>query len=189
MEIISFHLGYSFQKESNLYDFASCLQGCHLAAARHGNFKKERKMLEMQNIDHVGIRISDREKSVAFYELLGFEMIADGGYDHGHPLVMLHPSGININLLGPATARAGENVLMDEDAKYPGITHLAIKMVSAEDTEAFAVAQGIEITGRRSFRGTKTIFIRDPDRNVLELVGPGPSVATLIAEQVNEAKS
>lgn len=142
-------------------------------------------MLEMSNVDHVGIRISDRAASVTFYERLGFELIADGGYDHGHPLVMLHPSGININLLGPATAMQGENILMDEAAKYPGITHLAIKMKSAEDTRTFVEANGIQITGERSFRGTETIFIRDPDRNVLELVGPGPSVATLIAEHVH----
>lgn len=142
-------------------------------------------MLEMSNVDHVGIRISDRAASVAFYELLGFELIADGGYDHGHPLVMLHPSGININLLGPATAMHGENILMDQSDKYPGITHLAIKMKSAADTRSFVEANDIKITGERSFHGTKTIFIRDPDRNVLELVGPGPSVATLIAEHVH----
>lgn len=142
-------------------------------------------MLEMTKIDHIGIRISDRDRSVAFYQLLGFKLIADGGYDQGHPLVMLHPAGININLLGPATARAGENVLMDEAEKYPGITHVAIKMKSAEDAEAFVTANNIAITGRREFRGTKTIFIRDPDRNVLELVGPGPSVAELIEEHVH----
>ena len=96
-------------------------------------------MLEMQNVDHVGIRISDRAASVAFYELLGFSLIADAGFDDGHPLVMLHPSGININLLGPATGKAGENVLMDHDVKYPGITHVAIKMKSAKDTEAFMI--------------------------------------------------
>ena len=143
----------------------------------------------MDNIDHIGIRISDRERSVAFYELLGFEMVADGGFDEGHPIVMLHPSGINFNLLGPANAKQGENVLMDEDVKYPGITHVAIKMQSAEDTETFVTANNIAITGRRSFRGTETIFIRDPDRNVLELVGPGPSVSTLITEQVHEQNS
>lgn len=142
-------------------------------------------MIEISNFDHIGIRISDREKTVAFYELLGFELIADGGFDQGHPLVMLHPSGININLLGPATAKAGENILMDEKPKYPGITHLAVKVKDADATEAFVTANGIDITGRRNFRGTKTIFIRDPDRNVLELVGPGPSVATLIAEHVH----
>lgn len=142
-------------------------------------------MLDINNFDHIGIRISDRTASVSFYELLGFKLIADGGYENGHPLVMLHPSGININLLGPATARAGENVLMDEPEKYPGITHLAVKVKDAEATEAFVVQSGIVITGRREFRGTKTIFIRDPDRNVLELVGPGPSVAELIAEHVH----
>ncbi|MGI9436112.1 MAG: VOC family protein [Geminicoccaceae bacterium] len=142
-------------------------------------------MLKMRHVDHVGIRISDRERAVAFYECLGFELIADGGFDQGHPLVMLHPSGININLLGPADAKAGENVLMDKPEKYPGITHIAIKMKSAEDTEAFVNANDIAITGRREFRGTKTVFIRDPDRNVLELVGPGPSVAELIREHVH----
>lgn len=143
-------------------------------------------MLEISNFDHIGIRIGDREKSVAFYELLGFKLIADGGYDKGHPLVMLHPSGLNINLLGPATQKAGENVLMDMPEKYPGITHLAVKVRDAEATERFVRENGIAITGRRTFRGTKTIFIRDPDRNVLELVGPGPAVADLIAEHVHE---
>lgn len=142
-------------------------------------------MIEISNFDHIGIRISDREQSVTFYEMLGFELIADGGFEQGHPLVMLHPSGININLLGPATARPGENILMDEKAKYPGITHLALKVKDAEATEAFVAANGIAITGRRDFRGTKTIFIRDPDRNVLELVGPGLLVAELIAEHVH----
>ena len=141
--------------------------------------------IEISNFDHIGIRISDRKKSVEFYELLGFDLVADGGFDQGHPLVMLHPSGININLLGPATAKPGENILMDEKPKYPGITHLAVKVKDAEATEEFVTANGIAITGRRDFRGTKTIFIRDPDRNVLELVGPGPSVADLIAEHVH----
>lgn len=145
-------------------------------------------MIDISNFDHIGIRISDRARTVAFYELLGFELIADGGFNHGHPLVMLHPSGININLLGPATARLGENILMDDKPKYPGITHLAVKVKDAEATEAYVTEHGIEITGRREFRGTKTIFIRDPDRNVLELVGPGPSVATLIAEHVHQDK-
>ncbi len=143
-------------------------------------------MLEMSSIDHVGVRISDRDRSVEFYELLGFELIADGGFDQGHPLVMVHPGGINFNLLGPATARRGENVLMDEKDKLPGITHVAIKMGSAEDTQAFVEANNIPITGRRSFLGTETIFIRDPDRNVLELVGPGPEVSELISYHMHE---
>lgn len=142
-------------------------------------------MLDIDRFDHIGIRISDRKRSVSFYESLGFELIADGGYDKGHPLVMVHPSGININLLGPATHNHGRNILMDDAEKSPGITHLALKMKDADAVETFVVEHGIEITGRRTFRGTKTIFIRDPDRNVLELVGPGPSVADLISDHIH----
>jgi len=142
-------------------------------------------MIEITNFDHIGIRISNKEQSVAFYELIGFALVADGGFDNGHPLVMLHPSGIDINLLGPANAKPGENILMDEELKYPGITHLAVKVKDAKATEEFVTKNNIAITGRREFSGTSTIFIRDPDRNVLELVGPGPSVATLIAEHVH----
>jgi lactoylglutathione lyase len=144
-------------------------------------------MLGIQNVDHVGLRVGDRDRSVAFYETLGFELIADGGFDKGHPIVMRHPSGLVFNLLGPATKGRGENILMDVDEKYPGYTHVALKMASIEDTEALLGQQGIAITGRREFRGVSTVFIRDPDRNVLELVGPGPSVAELIAEHVHEA--
>ena len=66
-----------------------------------------------------------------------------------------------------------------------GVSTPAHAQGDAEATEDFVTANGIAITGRRDFRGTKTIFIRDPDRNVLELVGPGPSVAELIAEHVH----
>ena len=80
-------------------------------------------MLGIESVNHVGIRISDRARSTAFYERLGFEIVIDGGYDAGHPIVMRHPSGLVFNLLGQATSRAGENVLMDEREKFPGITH------------------------------------------------------------------
>jgi len=144
------------------------------------------KMLNMTNVDHVGIRISSRQKSLPFFELLGFKLIADGGFEAGHPLILAHPSGVVLNLLGPATGKQGENVLMDEDTKFPGITHVAFKMSSAEETEAFIVANNITITGRHTFRGITTIFIRDPDRNVLELVGPGPSITDQITDDMHD---
>lgn len=139
-------------------------------------------MLDIQRLDHVGIRISDRESSIAFYERLGFEVVIDGGYDAGHPIVMRHPSGLVFNLLGPANKRQGENVLMDEVDKYPGITHVALKINAIEDAERLFADGGIAVTGRREFRGVMAVFVRDPDRNVLEIIGPGPDVAELIAD-------
>lgn len=137
-------------------------------------------MLGIHRLDHVGIRISDRDCSVAFYEALGFEFITDGGFDEGHPIIMRHPSGLVFNLLGPATSRQGENVLLDVTDKYPGITHVALKVDSIEDAEALFTEADIKIAGRREFRGVKAVFVRDPDRNVLEIIGPGPDVADLI---------
>ena len=146
-------------------------------------------MLGLQKIDHVGLRIGDRDKSLAFYEKLGFELVSDAVFDNGHPIIMQHPSGLVLNLLGPATRGQGENILMDVADKYPGYTHVAFNIDSVEDAEALFEKQGIAITGRRKFRGGEALFIRDPDRNVLELVGPGPSITDLISDQMHASPS
>ena len=75
-------------------------------------------------------------------------------------------------------------ILMDVEGKYPGYTHVALKLASVEQAEQLFQETGVAITGRRSFRGVDTVFIRDPDRNVLELVGPGPTVSELIRDHV-----
>ena len=85
-------------------------------------------MLDSASIEHIGIRISDRDVSVTFCETLGFCFVAGAAYDQGHPIVMRHPSGLVVNLLGPANVMQGENILMDRPDKYPGITHVALKM-------------------------------------------------------------
>ena len=59
-------------------------------------------MLEIEKVDHVGIRVSDKQVSIDFYRQLGFELITDVGFDKGHPVIMRHPSGDVLNLLGPA---------------------------------------------------------------------------------------
>lgn len=82
---------------------------------------------------------------------------------------MTHPSGVVINLLGPANASAGTNILMDVPEKHPGITHVALTVSSLEDAKAFMAENEIEITGSFSFGKMSAIFVRDPDRNVIEL--------------------
>ena len=126
-------------------------------------------MLNIESVNHVGIRISDRRQSTDFYSLLGFELISDHGFDDGHPIVMRHPSGVVLNLLGPATVTDNRNVLMDVDEKYTGITHVALTVSSLNETRSFVEANGIAITGSFSFGNMSAIFIRDPDRNVIEL--------------------
>ena len=126
-------------------------------------------MLDIQSVNHVGIRIGDKQQSIGFYSVLGFELISDHGFEDGHPIVMKHPSGVVLNLLGPATADDGRNILMDVDEKYTGITHVALTVSSLDDAKAFVDDNGIAITGSFSFGNMSAIFIRDPDRNVIEL--------------------
>ena len=126
-------------------------------------------MLGIESVNHVGIRISDKATSIGFYQTLGFELKADAGFDQGHPVIMKHPSGVVLNLLGPATVADNSNILMDVDNKYTGITHFALTVSSLDDAKAFMANKDIKITGSFSFGAMSAIFIRDPDRNVIEL--------------------
>jgi len=63
---------------------------------------------------------------------------------------------------------------MDVGDKYPGYTHLALRVGSIKGTIEVLKENGIRITqGPVSFdrSGHVSIFVRDPDRNVIELRG------------------
>lgn len=126
-------------------------------------------MLNIESVNHVGLRIRDRDVSVAFYRLLGFSEESDAGFDAGHPIVMRHPCGVVINLLGPSDSGDGCNILMDVDERYPGITHLALTVTSLDEAKDYLKACDIPLTGAFRYRGMSAVFIRDPDRNVIEL--------------------
>ena len=126
-------------------------------------------MLGIEKVDHVGIRVSDKTRSIEFYQALGFETLADIGFDQGHPVIMQHPSGVVLNLLGPSNTGNDKNILMDVDEKYPGITHVSFKVASMDEARRFLKDRGIALTGEFTFKGMHAIFIRDPDRNVIEL--------------------
>lgn len=125
-------------------------------------------MLDIKKIDHVGIRVSEKKSAIAFYELMGFKLITDIGFEKGHPIIMQHSSGVVLNLLGPGTPHPDRNVLMDIDFKYPGYTHMALRVGSLSDARAFFEGQGIAITGSFAFKDLSAIFVRDPDGNVIE---------------------
>jgi len=126
-------------------------------------------MLKIESVNHVGIRIRDKETSAKFYEVLGFEFLSDAGFEDGHPIIMKHPSGVVLNLLGPANVGENSNILMDVDEKYTGITHFALTVESLKEAKTFLADNAIKITGSFSFGNMSAIFIRDPDRNVIEL--------------------
>ncbi len=147
-------------------------------------------MLPIEKVDHVGIRVSQKQVSIDFYEGLGFETLTDAGFEQGHPVIMRHPSGVVINLLGPSNASSQTNILMDVDEKHPGITHVSFKIASMDAAKAFLEKTGIELTGEFSFKGMHAIFIRDPDRNVIELdayAGAEPLTRTKPSDEAMES--
>jgi lactoylglutathione lyase len=119
---------------------------------------------------HIGIRVHDLERSVRFYELLGFTKTA--GPLGPEPVAILdHPSGVEINLILNAPDPAAPNVLMDGPAKHPGITHIALLCPDILAAKERLEAAGFPLSGAPVQFGptAKGIFVRDPDRNVIEL--------------------
>jgi lactoylglutathione lyase len=119
---------------------------------------------------HVGIRVHDLERSVRFYALLGFTKTA--GPIGPEPVAILeHPCGLEINLVLNAPDAGAPNVLMDVAEKHPGITHIALLCPDILAARARLEAAGIALSGGpvRFGPAAQGIFVRDPDRNVIEL--------------------
>lgn len=134
------------------------------------------EFIEIEKIDHVGIRVMDVARSLRFYQVLGFQLVHTD--THAPVFVLQHPSGLEVNLVANGEDDYGQrNILMDREPRYPGYTHYAIAVASIPATQAFLAAHRIAITeGPVTFDNGKTsVFIRDPDRNVLEFTASPPA--------------
>lgn len=122
--------------------------------------------------DHVGIRVTDRERSLAFYSTLGF--VVDPACSNDRVAEVVAASGVRINLIFNGVERPRRrNVLLDEPTKWPGYTHAAFVVDDLEVVLAWAAAEGIPITeGPVDWGRRITCFVRDPDGNVLEFNQP-----------------
>jgi len=125
--------------------------------------------MRIKGFDHVGIRVMQFERAIDFYEMLGFSVTRRDLKEH--VVVLKHGSGIEINLLDSGNDdNHHKNILLDVEKKYPGYTHFAIKVDSAENTKNHLESIGFVVTeGPVTFGDGKTsVFIRDPDKNVIE---------------------
>ena len=127
------------------------------------------KPANILSYDHVGIRVTDRDVSRAFYQKLGF--VETEYLPNEQANEMETASGVRINLIMNGAKRPNNaNILLDEPIKYADITHPAFIVDDIEKLQAWLQANQIAITeGPRQFVPRRiTLFIRDPDGNVLE---------------------
>ena len=123
--------------------------------------------IDITAYEHVGIRISDKRKGVAFYEKLGFRVTED--FPEHKALEMENAAGVRINLIYNGRARLG-NILLDERDKYPGVTHPAFVVPSLDvvieelSRHDISLSEGPVVVGDRR----RICFVRDPDGNVVE---------------------
>ena len=131
-------------------------------------------IVPIERVAHIGIRVRDLDRALAFYRILGFTLSRRAKGDD--VAIIRNPQGIEINLIFNAiSGDPKKNILMDVVAKYPGYTHVALYVVSIPATIAALKANDIAITqGPVKFGedGGVSVFVRDPDRNVIELRGP-----------------
>ena len=129
--------------------------------------------MNISNIDHIGIRITEKNAALDFYKILGFQLEQEVDFDA--VIIMKNNSGVEINLINNGKDISdGKNILMDVPEKHPGFTHVAFSVESilhvmeVLEKNNIAISQGPVTFGRD---GHVSIFIRDPDRNTIELTG------------------
>ena len=134
------------------------------------NMSDRNPAVTVLGLAHIGIRVHELERSVRFYELLGF--VKTAGPIGPEPVAILeHPSGLEVNLVLNAPSAAEANILMDVPDKHPGITHFALLCPDIALAQERLAAAGIPLSGGpiQFGPGARGIFVRDPDRNVIEL--------------------
>ncbi len=132
----------------------------------------ESETITIKQVDHIGIRVGDLDRAMAFYGVLGFEFEHQSAHDA--VVIIKNGHGVEINLIFNANdTNDGKNILMDVGVKYAGYTHVALGVDSIKRTIDILAANDIPITqGPVVMReGHVAVFVRDPDLNVIELRG------------------
>ena len=127
-------------------------------------------MIKIETFDHLGIRVADKARALAFYETLGFKLVHESDFDA--VVILKNAAGVELNLIiNGVDKTGGKNVLMDVPEKHPGYTHVAYRVADIRAVIAALTKNGIVITqGPVTFGdGHVAVFVRDPDRNVIEL--------------------
>jgi len=117
---------------------------------------------------HVGLRVADRERSIAFYTAVGYEVVGhvpETGIGH---LTMLKLPGDDFVTVELVHDPARRELDLGSD-----LSHLVVQVESVDATVARLAAAGIAAEDPASPDGSddfRTTWITDPDGRRIELV-------------------
>ena len=102
----------------------------------------------IERVDHIGIRVRDLDRALNFYRVLGFDLLRRAEGDD--VAIVRNGNGVELNLIFNANVgEPGTNVLMDVPEKFPGYTHMALRVGSIPAAIAALKANDIAITHLR----------------------------------------
>jgi lactoylglutathione lyase len=145
------------------------------------------RSIVIERVDHIGVRVRNLDRAPAFYRVLGFVVVRRAEGDD--VAIIRNAHGVELNLV--FNANAGDpaaNILMEVRDKFPGYTHIALRVASIPESITALKENGIQITqGPVSFgeSGQISLFVRDPDRNVIKLRGREQGVVEGITRYVS----
>ncbi len=124
-------------------------------------------MLRPKALDHIGIVVTDLERSLRFYEALGVELVRRPRRPGG--ATVLRPGNADVNMFcNPASTDCGERQRID---------HLCLEMDAATIDVVIEglAAVGIAAAGGPVARSDGTaLFVHDPDGARIELLVKHP---------------
>src|SRR5271155_3864043 len=116
----------------------------------------------IERVAHIGIRVRNLDRALAFYRLLEFTLSRRAEGDD--VAIIRNPQGVELNIIFNANAGDPDaNILMDVADKLPGYTHVALRVSSTPATIAALKTNSIVITqGPVTFgdSGQISVFIR-----------------------------
>ncbi len=151
--------------------------------------------MSVQRVSHVGICVSDPERSLVFYrDLLGFRPVSELALS-GEPsatllrlpgvdfrAIYLERDGVRIELLHFNAPQSPDGGGAPRAMNRPGFTHLSLRVMDLD-----ALVERLESAGAQVLRRTRieipeaktrALFVTDPDGTLIELVeAPGDPAA------------
>jgi len=145
-------------------------------------------------IDHVGIRVSNPDAALEWYaKTLGFSQVVMKYELNADPLKNQPPwivrtshgkgEECDINLILNCTNTSRGNALLTKEGVFPGILFAAFRVEDIADASTALRANGVEVVENdglgtfglppellQTLGDTKSVFLRDPDLNIIRLI-------------------